>query len=63
MLCGHTHGGQIQLPFVGALVNMSDAPLRWTYGHIAEDGRNLYVTSGLGVSGLPFRIGIPLRLP
>ncbi len=59
MLCGHTHGGQIQLPFIGPLVNMSDAPLRWTYGHIAEGGRNLYVTSGLGTSGLPLRIGIP----
>ncbi len=58
MLCGHTHGGQIQLPFVGPFVNMSDAPLKWTYGHVAEDGRNLYVTSGLGVSGLPLRIGI-----
>ncbi len=58
MLCGHTHGGQIQLPFVGPLVNMSDAPLRWTYGPISEGGRNLYVTSGIGVSGLPIRIGI-----
>ena len=58
MLCGHTHGGQIQLPFVGPLVNMSDAPLRWTYGHVVEEGRNLYVTSGVGVSGLPIRIGI-----
>jgi predicted MPP superfamily phosphohydrolase len=59
MLCGHTHGGQIQLPFVGPLVNMSDAPLRWTYGHVSEGGRNLYITSGLGTSGLPLRIGIP----
>lgn len=59
MLSGHTHGGQIQLPFVGPLVNMSDAPLRWTYGHISEAERNLYVTSGVGVSGLPIRIGIP----
>jgi len=59
MLCGHTHGGQIQLPWVGPLVNMSDAPLRWTYGHVVEGGRQLYVTSGLGMSGLPLRLGIP----
>ena len=59
MLCGHTHGGQIQLPGLGPLVNMSDAPLRWTYGHVAEAGRHLYVTSGLGTSGIPLRLGIP----
>jgi len=51
--------GQIRLPFIGPLVNMSDAPLHWTYGHIAEDGHNLYVTSGVGTSLLPVRIGIP----
>jgi predicted MPP superfamily phosphohydrolase len=62
MLCGHTHGGQVKLPFVGPLVNMSDAPLAWTYGHVTEAGRNLYVTSGVGVSGLPIRIGIPLEI-
>jgi predicted MPP superfamily phosphohydrolase len=58
MLSGHTHGGQIQLPWIGPLVNMSDAPLRWTYGHIVEDGRHMYVTSGIGLSGVPVRIGI-----
>ena len=58
MLSGHTHGGQIRFPFVGALRNASFAPLRWSYGHIVEDGRQLYVTSGLGASGLPLRIGI-----
>jgi predicted MPP superfamily phosphohydrolase len=59
MLCGHTHGGQIQLPLVGPLVNMSDAPLRWTYGHVVEGDCHLYVTSGLGTSVMPLRLGIP----
>lgn len=59
MLAGHTHGGQIRLPIVGALVNASKAPLRWTYGLIVEGGRHLYVTSGLGTSGVPVRVGIP----
>jgi predicted MPP superfamily phosphohydrolase len=59
MLSGHTHGGQIRFPFVGALRNASFAPLRWSYGHIIEDRRQLYVTSGLGTSGVPLRIGIP----
>jgi predicted MPP superfamily phosphohydrolase len=55
---GHTHGGQISLPLIGPFTNKSRAPLRWTYGHIHEGGRQLYVTSGIGTSGLPIRIGI-----
>jgi predicted MPP superfamily phosphohydrolase len=56
-LAGHTHAGQIRLPGIGALLNMSRAPLRWSYGHIIEDGRQMYVTSGLGTSGIPLRVG------
>lgn len=58
-LAGHTHGGQVVLPFVGALTNASRAPLRWSYGLIEESGRRMYVTSGLGTSGIPLRIGMP----
>src|SRR5215212_5787483 len=59
MLCGHTHGGQIRLPLLWPLVNMSDAPLAWTYGHVVEGECHLYVTSGLGVSLFPLRLGVP----
>jgi predicted MPP superfamily phosphohydrolase len=58
MLAGHTHGGQVCLPGIGPLINMSKAPLRWTHGLTVEEGRHLYVTSGLGMSGLPLRFGI-----
>jgi uncharacterized protein len=58
-LAGHTHGGQIRLPLIGPIVNASKAPLRWTYGLVEEGGRQLYVTSGIGTSGIPLRIGIP----
>ncbi len=55
-LCGHTHGGQIDLPIVGAPFS----PTRlYNYGHIVERGRNLIVSGGLGESGLPIRIGVP----
>jgi predicted MPP superfamily phosphohydrolase len=59
MLAGHTHGGQFRFPLIGPLVNMSRAPLRWSHGLIEEGGRRLYVTSGLGTSGVPLRIGVP----
>jgi predicted MPP superfamily phosphohydrolase len=56
---GHTHGGQWRIPFWGPLVNASDAPLRWSHGHIIEGGRHLIVSAGLGTSGLPWRINCP----
>ena len=58
-LCGHTHGGQVSLPFYGPLVNATKSPLRWTYGHIVEDGRNMIVSAGIGTSVLPIRFNMP----
>jgi hypothetical protein len=58
-IAGHTHGGQIRFPGIGALRNASRAPLRWSYGLVKEDGRYLYVTGGIGTSGIPLRIGAP----
>lgn len=56
---GHTHGGQIRLPLVGAMVNASAAPLRWSLGHVVEKDRHLVVSAGLGTSGLPLRLNCP----
>lgn len=56
-LAGHTHGGQICLPLIGAIRNASHAPMAWSYGLIEEPGKRMYVTSGLGCSGIPLRIG------
>jgi len=53
-LCGHTHGGQIATPW-GALTIPGRAPLRYAYGHIQEDGKDMIVTSGLGTTKLPLR--------
>ena len=58
-LSGHTHGGQWRFPFAGVVHNASKAPLRWTHGHVAEGGRHLYVTAGIGTSLIPLRIGVP----
>lgn len=58
-LAGHTHGGQVYLPFIGAPIVPGRAPRRYAYGLIQEAGRALYVTSGIGTSILPIRFNMP----
>lgn len=56
-LCGHTHGGQIVIPYVMPLVVPGRAPMKYAYGHIHEQERDLIVSSGIGTSILPVRFG------
>ena len=56
---GHTHGGQVYLPFVGAMVTPGRAPRRWAHGHTEESGRHLYVSAGIGTTILPIRFNMP----
>lgn len=59
-LAGHTHAGQVYLPIYGPLGGLPGrVPRRWTYGLIQEDGRDLFVTSGVGTSDLPVRFNAP----
>jgi uncharacterized protein len=55
-LSGHTHGGQIVLPGIGAPFSPTR---RYRYGHVVERGHHIVVSGGLGESGLPIRIGMP----
>ena len=58
-LAGHTHGGQVRLPLIGRPIVPSAYGQRFAYGHIVEGGRNMIVSSGLGVTGIPMRFGVP----
>lgn len=58
-IAGHTHGGQIRLPFGSPLWVPSAYGARFAYGHIVENGRHMIVSSGLGCSGVPLRLGVP----
>lgn len=58
-LAGHTHGGQVALPFLGRPIVPSVYGARFAYGHVVEDGRHLVVSGGLGTSVLPVRLGVP----
>ena len=58
-LAGHTHGGQVNLPFLGRLIVPSRFGERYAYGLIEEAGRRLYVTSGIGTAIIPVRFRTP----
>lgn len=56
ILAGHTHGGQIYIPFIGAPVVPSKYGTKFAERMI-NDGKNLMIiTKGLGTSILPIRI-------
>lgn len=54
-LAGHTHGGQIRLPFFGAIKTPSEFGNKYSQGLIKEDGKNMIVTKGIGTSILSIR--------
>lgn len=57
VLCGHTHGGQIRLPWVGAPVVPSRYGQRYAMGWVrGAFGTPAYVSRGLGVTGVPMRM-------
>lgn len=57
-LAGHTHGGQVRLPWLGRPVVPSQYGSRYAAGLVREAGRQMFVTSGLGTSILPVRLGV-----
>jgi predicted MPP superfamily phosphohydrolase len=58
-LAGHTHGGQVRFPLIGSPILPSDYGQRFAAGHIVDNGRQLFVTTGIGTSILPIRLGVP----
>lgn len=59
LIAGHTHGGQVRLPFVGSLITARGIPNRWMFGHIAEGGHDMFVSTGIGTSIMPVRFLTP----
>lgn len=59
MLSGHTHGGQIILPFVHQMMTASRFGLRYVSGLYPVAQGVMYVTRGVGAVLVPLRIGCP----
>ena len=58
MLSGHTHGGQVRLPFVGAL-EFPPGGRKYVEGLFRLGSMQLYVNRGIGTVGVPFRFACP----
>ncbi len=59
MLAGHTHGGQVWFPILGYPIVPSSYGQRYAAGHVKEGGADMFVTTGIGTSILPFRFLVP----
>jgi predicted MPP superfamily phosphohydrolase len=61
MLSGHSHGGQVRIPFYGPLI-LPPMGQKYVMGHFTFGSLQLYVNRGLGAVGLPFRFDCPPEL-
>ena len=59
LIAGHTHGGQVNLPFIGTPIVPSRFGAKYTAGHVFENGHHMFVTTGIGTSILPVRFRVP----
>ena len=64
MLAGHTHGGQIRIPFLFKAVMPTDYPFDKGLHKVQVNDRLrlVYVTPGTGMVGLPMRFNMPPRI-
>ncbi len=57
VLSGHTHGGQIAVPFFARAANLANFAYPYSLGFYRRGNAVLYVHPGLGTTGPPMRLG------
>jgi uncharacterized protein len=61
-LSGHLHGAQVDLPVVRRVMPSRFGD-RFKEGHVVESGRHLFVSRGVGETGLPLRVAARAEVP
>lgn len=59
ILAGHTHGGQVDIPFFGPPCVPSDYGQKYAHGLFARGETHMYVNRGIGVIAPPVRFNCP----
>jgi predicted MPP superfamily phosphohydrolase len=59
VFAGHTHGGQMRLPWLGPLIVPSRFGRRFDQGHFLVDGTHLFVSAGVGADAPNLRLFCP----
>jgi predicted MPP superfamily phosphohydrolase len=58
-LSGHTHGGQIKIPALGAIINRAGVPKKYIEGLWHYHSLKGHTSRGVGCSSVPLRINCP----
>jgi uncharacterized protein len=59
---GHTHAGQVRVPWLGAVIVPSDYGRRFDEGHFQIGRTHLFVSAGVGADAPTFRLWCPPEL-
>ncbi len=59
MLSGHTHGGQVELPWLTNYIMKKVSILGHKHGLYSHENADVFVTVGIGMVGVPFRFRVP----
>jgi predicted MPP superfamily phosphohydrolase len=61
-ISGHTHGGQLGVPFFAERWNLARVMTRFTSGFYHSGASTLFVSHGLGTTGVPIRMLVPSEI-
>ena len=59
MISGHTHGGQVRVPFLGTPIVPSWYGQKYAGGLVEGPAFRVLISRGVGMSMLPVRVGVP----
>lgn len=59
MISGHTHGGQVRIPGIGTPILPSRYGQKYASGLVQGPACPVFISRGIGLSGLPIRFGVP----